>query len=385
MKLLSALALLLSAAAASAQTAPAPAPPQSDEQKWVQQVEKTVPDAELESAAADAEVQGTADPLMALATKYGLDTPPDWLKDRVQGQASAVTLAALGDSVTAAMTTCKFPFYFCPGNSWSSGELATSVKKELEARSGREVRGLLVSIPGVTMKTVPAESFVVFLASVFGLDVQRMTLLIGHNDPGVCGAPVPGYDAEFAKRYATSLRILAHVARARRAKLFVSGMIDVPSVARYAAVTPNGAIKTCAELWKETGRCKGILDHRDDPAAIARARAQVDAFDAALAAGAAGKSWIVYEPTFTQATRDGFDDPAAELSAADCFHPSVVGQEHLGRAAWEGEAGAPGIASFFALPASVAGAPRTEAPHAPEPSEELRAQLESWRDAATRP
>ncbi len=377
--------ILAAAASARAQAPGQPQPELSDEQKWGLTVEKTVPEAELEAAASDAEAASNADPLMALAAKYGLDTPPSWLRDRVQTQAASVTLAALGDSITAGTASCAFPYIYCPGNSWSTGNLDGSLRRQLEAGSGREVRGLLVAVPGVTMKSVPAEAFVVFLASRFGLDVERMTLLIGHNDPGVCGAPAGGQDALFSKNYATALRILAHVARSRSSKLFVSGLVDVPVLARYAALTPNGAGKTCREIWAATGRCSRFLGHLDDASIGAGMEAQVAAYDGLLESGAAGKPWVLFTPALTANSRGGLADPAAELSPLDCFHPSAAGQSSLGLTAWNGAAGAPGIEPFFGLEPAVARAPRIEPAHAPVPSPELRAQLDAWRDAAARP
>jgi len=369
------------AAPARAQQAPAPAP--TDEQKWVEDVRRTVPEDELQSAAAAAEIQQSPDPLTALAAKYKLE-PPDWLKGRVQSQSASATLAALGDSLTAGTASCTFPYLWCPGNSWSTGDdLATSVKRELEAQSGREVHGLLVSVPAVTMSAVPAEAYVVFLASAFGLNVERMTLLIGHNDPGVCGAPAAGADAAFEKNLATSLRILGRVARKRGAKLFVSALVEVPVVARYAGVVPAGAAKSCRELWDATGRCRELLDHRDDPAVAARISAQIAAYDGILARLSAGQDWILYTPTLNAAGRRGLPNPETNLSPLDCFHPSAAGQARLGQLAWSGGgAGEPGIASFFALPPA---APRSEPPPAPALSAEIRGQLDAWRGADVRP
>ncbi|MFI5345158.1 MAG: hypothetical protein ACHQ51_02175 [Elusimicrobiota bacterium] len=372
------------AASARAQQAPAPPPEPSDEQKWVEDVRRTIPGDEIHAAAAEAEVQQSSDPLTALAAKYKL-AAPDWLKSRIESQSASATLAALGDSVTAGTASCTFPYLWCPGNSWSTGDdVATSVKRELEAQSGREVHGLLVAVPAVTMSAVPAESFVVFLASVFGLNVERMTLLIGHNDPGVCGAPAPGAEAAFEKNLATSLRILGHVARKRGAKLVISGMVEVPVVARYADVVPVGAAKSCRQLWADTGRCSELLDHRDDPAVGVRISTQIAAYDAILQRLSAGKNWILYSPTFNATSRGGVPNPEVNFSPLDCFHPSAAGQARLGRLAWSGDgAGSPGIASFFALPPAPP-APK-EPPPAPAVSAGLRDELDAWRRADVRP
>lgn len=340
----------LAAASASAQTAPQPL---GDEQQWVQDIRAKISDDEIHTAAAEAEVQQSSDPLVALVDKYKIEAP-DWLKQRVGAQSASATLASLGDSVTAAMASCSSPYYFCPENSWSTGELATSVKKQLEAGSGREVHGFLVSVPGVTASAVPAEAFVVWLANFFGLNVERMTLLIGHNDPGVCGDPDPAADAKFQKNIATSLRILGRVAAKRHAKLFLSSLIDVTAVARYADVVPNGQSKTCTQLWAATPRCSPLLQHRDDPAAAQRIRDQTARYDAVLSQAAAGKDWVLYTPVFGVSSGRGVPDPAADLSPYDCFHPSAAGQARLGQAAWYGDAGAPGVASFFTLVPAVA-------------------------------
>ena len=186
------------AASARAQQSPVSQSELNDAQEWARHIHQTVPADELAAAAMTAELRQSDDPLLTLAAKYHLDAP-DWLGNRIQAQAASVTLAALGDSISAGMASCASPYYYCPGNSWSTGDLPTSLRRELETSSGREVHGLLVSVPSLSMSAVPAEAFVVFLASFFGLNIERMTLLIGHNDPGVCGAPVEGQTAAFEK------------------------------------------------------------------------------------------------------------------------------------------------------------------------------------------
>ncbi len=371
------------AASARAQQSPVSQSELNDAQEWARHIHQTVPADELAAAAMTAELRQSDDPLLTLAAKYHLDAP-DWLGNRIQAQAASVTLAALGDSISAGMASCASPYYYCPGNSWSTGDLPTSLRRELETSSGREVHGLLVSVPSLSMSAVPAEAFVVFLASFFGLNIERMTLLIGHNDPGVCGAPVEGQTAAFEKSYATALRILAHVARNRRAKLFVSGIVDATTLPRYAAVIPAGASQTCRELWDATGRCKVLLSHLDDPSVAARITAQITEYDDSLSRLAAGKEWVLYTPTLTNSSREGFPDPVADLSPFDCFHPSAIGQAHLGRIAWSGDAGGAGIAPFFGLELAAA-APRSAALSAPGLAPRLQKELEVWRAADTRP
>ena len=356
---------LLCAASARAQSVPTPQ--YNDEQTWAMQLSKAIPPGELSGAAFSAESTGTPDPLTALALQHNI-AEPDWLKARIAAQRAGTALAAMGDSITAAMASCSFPYYYCPDNSWSTGSLPTSVRTELAAQSGKEVGSFLVAVPGVTMTFIPYEAYAVFLASFFGLNVQRMTLFIGHNDPGVCGAVTATQTQDFGDSYSSALRILAHVAAQRSARLYVASITEVPVLARYADVVPNGSQKTCRVLWKENNRCGPVTQHVDDPAALAKISAQIATYDGLLAGLAQGKSWVSYQDIFNANSRRGLSDPATELSPFDCFHPSVVGQGTLGRLAWQGFDGAPGIADFFRFPS-------------PALSPSLAAELDGWTTA----
>lgn len=342
------LLLALAAPAASQQTPP----PRDEELDWAESVQRTVPAAEIEAAAAQAEARRSSDPLLELAGKYGLEAP-DWLRERVENQAASVTVAALGDSLTAATAACSFPYLFCPEQSWVVGGGPSSLRSALRAQSGRRVDGLLVAVPTLTMRAAPAEAFVVFLASVFGLNVERITLLMGHNDPGVCGDDEPDALAAFERDFVTTLRILKRVNRRRGAKLFVSAPVEVPALLLHPDVVPAGASKTCRELWAQTGRCRRLLDHRGDPSRVAEVSARIAAYGEILRRRSAGRGWVLFTDALNAASRAGFPDPAASLSPHDCFHPSAAGQDELGAAAWNGAAGSPGVSGFFALPPSA--------------------------------
>jgi hypothetical protein len=255
------------------------------------------------------------------------------------------------------------------------------VRTELSAASGRAVNSLLVAVPGAVMAHMPAQAYAVFLASSFGLNVERMTLFIGHNDPGVCGAPKDRQMKDFADKYASTLKILSHVARRRRARLFVSSIVEVPTLARYGGVVPAGGASTCRELWTKVGRCSPLLGAGAPPDAGARISAQIAAYDDALARLAEGKDWVRYADIFNANSREGLQDPSSWLSPADCFHPSLGGQGVLGRIAWEGYGATPGIASFFALPAGDEPVARP----APALSEGTAAELDAWRSESKRP
>jgi len=377
------LAAALLTAPALAQQNP-PAPPLNDEQAWAMTLAKQIPPDELASAAVTAEAANAPDALIALAAKHGV-VEPDWLKTRIAAQGSGTILAAMGDSITAGMTTCSFPFYYCPDNSWSSGSLPTSVRTELAAQSGKDVKYFLVAVPGVTMSFMPAEAYAILLASAFGLNIQRMTLFIGHNDPGVCGAATANETQSFGDDYAKTLRILAHVANKRGAKLYVSSITEVPTLARYANVTPAGASKTCRELWTSIGRCTPLLGAGAPANAGAQISAQIATYDAILESLAAGKPWVRYADIVNASSKLGLADPARSLSAYDCFHPSVYGQGLIGQMAWDGFGGTAGIADFFSFPKSSASEPIPATASAPALSAELRAELDSWTTNASRP
>ncbi|MFI5363135.1 MAG: GDSL-type esterase/lipase family protein [Elusimicrobiota bacterium] len=379
MKLLFA-AMFLAAASLPAVSASARAEEgYGDEQQWAMDIDREISREELASAAASAETQGTDDPLLELAVRHGI-TAPDWLTERISVQGATTVLAALGDSITAGYATCSNPLY-CPANSWAVGTLPTSVRSELSAASGRDVAYLLVAVPGAETAHMPAQAYAVFLASSFGLNVQRMTLFIGHNDPGVCKMPNGHETRDFEKDYSSTLKILSHVARTRRARLFVSSIVDVPALANYADVIPDGGRKACRELWAKTGRCAPLLGAGAPSDAGARISAHISELDAVLDRLAAGKDWVRYADIVNASSRLGLPDPARDLSASDCFHPSAVGQGLLGEMTWRGFGSTPGIASFFAWP-------KIEEPVArPSPvlSEGTQAELDAWRAESRRP
>jgi hypothetical protein len=338
------------AAAVPARSEPSPATPDEDLIGWAASIQRQVPAEELESATAEAQVTaqtaGGSDPLQALAERHRLEAPA-WLARRVREQGRTATLVALGDSVSVASFSC--PDLYCLSNSWSVGDMETSVRRRLEAQSGRAVQGLTAAIPGVTMDALPAEAFAVYLASVLGLNVERMTLLIGHNDPGVCRPDKPGEQERFVKNFGVALNILERVARRRGAKLFVSGMMEVDALTRYADVVPLGASSSCRELWASTGRCADLLQRRGDAPHLDAVRRRIAENNEVLRRLSAGRDWIFYSDVFNAAGRGGLPDPDVNMSRYDCFHPSPAGQSRLGRAAWDGGGGVPGISGFFAL------------------------------------
>jgi hypothetical protein len=330
---------------------------------------------ELEAAASDKSAAGGADALARLAARGGLAAPA-WLERRVREQGSSATLAALGDSVSAASFSCGDRLY-CASDSWSIGDMPTSVRSRLEAQSGREVRGLVFAVPGVTIEALPYEAYAVYLASLFGLNVERMTVLIGHNDPGVCHPDKPGERERFARNVSVALDILGRVARRRGAKLFVGGLMEADALARYADVVPNGASASCGELWASTRRCADLLQRRGEPARVAAARARIAEDDETLRRLSAGRDWVLFSDAFTATSRDGIPDPELNMSRYDCFHPSPEGQARLGRVAWEGGAGAPGIAEFFALAPAARRAAEAAFPR-DELSAKLAAEAAAW-------
>jgi hypothetical protein len=332
---------LAAAAGVRAQSAP-----DEDSAGWTAEIARQVPAEELGSALTAKLAAGGVDPLLAVAARHRLAAPA-WLLSRVREQGGTATLAALGDSVSAGSYSCSS--FYCASNSWSTGDIDGSVRRRLEAQSGRTVRGLLFAVPGVEIDALPAEAYAVYLASAFGLDVQRMTLLIGHNDPGVCRPDKPGEEDRFERNVSLALDILGRVARKRGAKLFVGGLLEADALTAYADVVPQGAASACRALWESTGRCADLLQRRDEPARLAEARARIADDDATLRRLSAGRDWVLYSGAFTATSRGGVPNPAVDLSRYDCFHPSPAGQAGLADAAWNGGGGEPGISGFFAL------------------------------------
>ncbi len=353
----------------------------ADVRAWVASLREQVPAEELNSAALVSLAADGEDPLRAVAQRHGLEAPA-WLRRRVSEQGASVTLAALGDSLTAGTSSCDG--LFCPSNSWVLGDQPTSVRRRLEAGSGRRVSGLLAAVPGVTMAAVPAEAFAVYLASLFGLNVQRMTLLIGHNDPGVCHPDKPGEQERFEADFTLALSILSRVAAQRGAKLFVAGALDPTPLTRYGAVVPHGAAAACAELWASTRRCADVFSRRGDAAHLTAVRERIEDNDAVLRRLTSGREWILYSDALHQASGAGVDDPAVLLSPYDCFHPSRAGQSRLAETAWQGGPGGPGLSAFFPLGP-------VQPPHAlavfPEPRVQalLVGESDAWGRATSRP
>jgi hypothetical protein len=320
--------------------------PVDDVQQWAQDLQKEVSPSELKEAAEliDGGVEVT-DALLELATRHKLE-PPAWLQARVHADGGKPVIAALGDSISAGTGSCPL-YVLCPSNSWSTGSQSYSFASRMSAASGSKWGSFLAAIPGAPMSWTPAEAFAVYLASEFGVNIQRITLLVGHDDPGVCGSDANGAVDSFSSDFATTLSILGKIAQKRGAKLFVSSMVDVPALAQFETLVPKGSLLTCRQLWDLHGLCANVLQHNHDAAHLAQVASRIDAYNGILGQETAKKPWAQFTMTLNTYTRQGIPDPVDNISPEDCFHPSESGQQELAQDVWSGQAGLPGIAPFF--------------------------------------
>jgi lysophospholipase L1-like esterase len=234
-------------------------------------------------------------------------------------EASHLSMGALGDSITRAFNSGGV--IDTPRNSWSTGYglRITSHKKLLEKFSDQRVYGYNVARSGATTSDLDRQ--VAKLLSKAN-HVDYVTLLIGAND--VCGWS-QDYDEEslrFQNRVRAAIELL--IANNQKIKILISSIPDMYQL--WEIGTELG----CQANWNLTGFCSALLGKDVTTAQrfqfVEKWRTANDYLEDVAqefpdnVRFAENTQYVQFE--------------AEQVSALDCFHPSVKGQNMLSESLW---------------------------------------------------
>ena len=224
------------------------------------------------------------------------------------------SMAALGDSITAAFGSCLAPTA-CPRNSWATGEgtqVASHYRRILDQNPAVRGHATNLAKPAATASELPGQA-----AAAVATPVDYVTILVGAND--ACGGPMTA-PATFRAHVDGALSTIRN--GMPNASIL---LVSIPNVYRLWEIGHDNRLAVAA--WR-SGICPNLLDNPTSwaPADVARRQAFADhiaAYNAQLggACGAAGRCRFV--------DVSGFAFDFAMLSSIDFFHPNASGQQTL--------------------------------------------------------
>jgi lysophospholipase L1-like esterase len=237
------------------------------------------------------------------------------------------SMAALGDSITAAVSSC-FTIVACSYNSWSTGTASKVNSQYQRIKNGNSAiagHQRNFAVPGARVGDLAGQA-----SRAVKAKVDYVTILIGGNDacrPKVEDMTEP---STFRSELDQALGVLKR--GLPKARVLV---VSIPDVYRVWQVghTDAGAVRD----WSR-GVCPSMLAHPTSTADVdnkrrAAVRSRVDAFDRQLAAACSAygrrcryDEGAVHRVKFT----------LAQLSETDSFHPNVEGQKKLASVTYPG-------------------------------------------------
>lgn len=237
--------------------------------------------------------------------------PPDKGGGGGGGTSLPNSVAALGDSLTQASTTCLLQYY-CSSNSWATGSSSTVQSHVTRLNAlGAKVRSVgTYAVPGAVAADVPAQA-----SRAVSQGAKYVTLLVGANDACASSVATMTTVATFRSHIDTTLTRLA--ASGAKPTIFVA---SIPNLQRLWEVNkdyPNS-------LASITDKCRALAE---DTLAT---QARVDAFNAELAAACAATAKCWWDGGAVANT----DFLRTDLSW-DWFHPNLQGQKKLAAITWD--------------------------------------------------
>lgn len=234
--------------------------------------------------------------------------------------AAALTLGAVGDSISAGTNTSRL------GDnrdlSWSTGTRAESDShlKKLSLRYGQPVTGRNEAVSGSTVHDLEPQ-----ITRVLAYRPDFLTITVGAND--VCS-----WSATHSRElelFETTLQ--AHLQRIVDAlphiKIYVAAIPDMYNLWQIASQRSG-----CQSRWNLMRICPALLardvSELDRQGFVERWR---DANDAIEAVAGRFPNNVYFDPSMAE-TRFEWQ----HVSTVDCFHPSVAGQNLLSEKTWEG-------------------------------------------------
>lgn len=233
-------------------------------------------------------------------------------------------MAALGDSISQATTTCS-AVMLCPENSWSTGTspAVASHASRLRAAGDTALVAYNDAYPGTTSADLAGQA-----QAAVAQGAGYVTIEMGGND--ACRNDIA--DMTSTATYAANVRAALAVLAASPAK----PRILVASVPNLLHMYEVNAVNPVAQyVWATYAICPSMLASPAStaPADVARraaVQAQVDAYNRVLEAACGDTAKCSYD-------RGAVADmafSASDVSTIDYFHPSVAGQAKLAAVTW---------------------------------------------------
>lgn len=232
------------------------------------------------------------------------------------------SMAAIGDSITAAANVARDRVGENPADSWSVGDApddgVTSHYERLVALNPTiQGHATDLAVSGARM-----EDFARQAREAVDFKAEYVTVMLGAND--VCGrsgnlTPVETFRAQF--------RDGAAVLKALPRPSWVL-VVGVPNVT--ALWDRHHEDRQVHDVWQAFGLCPAVLSDRVNDTGRALARERIDAYNDVLREESAAAGFAYDDG----AVHDGRMEDAA-LGPVDYFHPSLAGQAAIAEATWK--------------------------------------------------
>jgi lysophospholipase L1-like esterase len=228
-----------------------------------------------------------------------------------------VSISALGDSITQSYNACLLHAGECSENSWATGDIAGSLKHQLEQKNpGQDVKAWNNAQYGAYVKDLPAQTEVTVMQKP-----EMVTMLAGAND--LCGYTEQNITptTDIASSYKEALDILS--TKLPDTKIFVASIPNVVQMYRLDENNPEAQ-----KAWHKAGLCYLLLNEHDRSK-----RVQVEEV---LEQRLVQMNAVIAKAC--SETKNCFTDngavfntemTTADMSNHDFFHPSAIGQQHL--------------------------------------------------------
>ena len=235
------------------------------------------------------------------------------------------SMAALGDSITEASTTCT-AVVLCPAESWSTGTdpaVNSQYLRILALNPNISGKNTNLAVPGAKVDALAAQA-----AAAVTAQVDYVTILIGAND--ACTSTQAGMTpvTTFHDNFAQAMTVLE--TGLPNAHIFVASIPDLYRL--WQLESPNKAART---VWAAFGVCQSMLANplSMKKAAVARRQAvlqrEIDYNTqlqqlCALYANCVFDNNAVFNRRFS----------AGDIGTIDYFHPSIPGQAAIAKGTW---------------------------------------------------
>lgn len=225
-------------------------------------------------------------------------------------------VAALGDSITQAATTCLLQLS-CPANSWATGSNSqvNSILRRLKAINPLAT-GTNHSVSGARVADLIGQA-----NGAISAKPQLVSVMIGAND--ACGATgVPTAPADFANTFQQLVNKLK--AGLPNSKIVVASL---PNLYYLYTLFKNDPIAVVT--WNIARFCPQMTSAPDEATRQATLQ-RVIAFNSSMATICAGYANCIWD----NLKMFNYQFKKSDIGTTDYFHPSIAGQATIAREAW---------------------------------------------------